>query len=846
MAYSTNNSSSTISVTNFGAKGDGVTNDTNAFQQAINSLYPRGGGTIFVPKGNYLTSGYINITGHNISLIGEKGLSTITTVPSGDYKKINISGASGASLIGLNIWGGRVPLGRYNTYISTVNLYSASNFIIKDCDIAHSEGLLVEIRGNTHRGLINNCSFSDFHIALRGQSNDTPSQPYSYITVTESTFINSWGSNAAGGQSYFGAIKFENIGSEYNGYTTGGRSCGHIIQGNTFSGTSQMGVELFGYISESVVANNVFDNITFGVSIAAGSFNCNVSDNIFRGCSNYGIELADSQNVVASNNVIYGATGGYFHSPFNLASGNYALTSGAYCYTPIGIIANGVNRRPNFYTIIGNTITDCSNAGINAYLTDQTNIVGNTIVTRAQNPGQCFNATASQNVLFQGNNMNMMSTGTYFIFLDASSQPNSGIYIRGNDFAGNVSQWGILYYNNGNTGSNNGDILIENNVTNGVKYCGYGMANAYQNPPNKTLHRNNYGPLNGGYSILDGQIPDVSTPYQTSSVKYGFQNYGNSTWYVPTGGITGDGIWLCAWSGYQGGQQNNLRMLISTNYQYGGLYSDLEFFATMSPYGGYDTLSVSPSISLISPILQVKTIAVPNEVRNAVWVKMRPVSAAAGANAPVSIYFSTPSELKAGVWGWTGYSTYKEPPDTANNAKIVLDNFSGGQFYYPQFQKYSVGIAVGSSGYVGVGSQRSGVLSLYDASNYEQGPMLSFGKRIKNTSIALYDDLVGPTIYGMGIAPFNFRFHVDAPTSRFSFHDAPAGNELFTINGNGRVGINVNTPGSALHVNGSVCLSGIATSTTATLGGATLPANPIGFVTINITGTNFKIPYYGI
>jgi len=38
----------------------------------------------------------------------------------------------------------------------------------------------------------------------------------------------------------------------------------------------------------------------------------------------------------------------------------------------------------------------------------------------------------------------------------------------------------------------------------------------------------------------------------------------------------------------------------------------------------------------------------------------------------------------------------------------------------------------------------------------------------------------------------------------------------------------------------------LTTSTTATAGTATLPANPVGFVTITIQGTDYKIPYYSV
>jgi hypothetical protein len=36
------------------------------------------------------------------------------------------------------------------------------------------------------------------------------------------------------------------------------------------------------------------------------------------------------------------------------------------------------------------------------------------------------------------------------------------------------------------------------------------------------------------------------------------------------------------------------------------------------------------------------------------------------------------------------------------------------------------------------------------------------------------------------------------------------------------------------------------TSTTASVGTATLPANPVGFIVVNINGKNYKVPYYNV
>ena len=58
-----------VSVKDFGAVGDGVTDDTAAIQAAIDAVQVAGGGTVYVPKGQYKTTDVIRITG-KVNLIG--------------------------------------------------------------------------------------------------------------------------------------------------------------------------------------------------------------------------------------------------------------------------------------------------------------------------------------------------------------------------------------------------------------------------------------------------------------------------------------------------------------------------------------------------------------------------------------------------------------------------------------------------------------------------------------------------------------------------------------------------------------------------------------------------------
>jgi len=50
-----------FSVRDFGATGDGKTDDTAAFQKALDAAHQAGGGVVLAPRGNYLFAGHLNV-----------------------------------------------------------------------------------------------------------------------------------------------------------------------------------------------------------------------------------------------------------------------------------------------------------------------------------------------------------------------------------------------------------------------------------------------------------------------------------------------------------------------------------------------------------------------------------------------------------------------------------------------------------------------------------------------------------------------------------------------------------------------------------------------------------------
>jgi pectate lyase-like protein len=53
----------TCSVRDFGATGDGKTDDTAAFQKALDAAAHAGGGVVYAPRGNYFFAGHLNVPG---------------------------------------------------------------------------------------------------------------------------------------------------------------------------------------------------------------------------------------------------------------------------------------------------------------------------------------------------------------------------------------------------------------------------------------------------------------------------------------------------------------------------------------------------------------------------------------------------------------------------------------------------------------------------------------------------------------------------------------------------------------------------------------------------------------
>lgn len=103
-----NPDSAYTNVKSYGAKGDGVTDDSDAIQTTIDKVHEAGGGVVFVPKGTYILSKPINLYDY-ILLLGEGSGSKLKVIDNININDniVKLSNVTGAGISNLCIDGNR-------------------------------------------------------------------------------------------------------------------------------------------------------------------------------------------------------------------------------------------------------------------------------------------------------------------------------------------------------------------------------------------------------------------------------------------------------------------------------------------------------------------------------------------------------------------------------------------------------------------------------------------------------------------------------------------------------------------------------------------------------------------
>lgn len=180
-----------VSVKDFGAVGNGVTDDTAAINAAITAINALGGGTVFFPEGTYLVGdagGNVAISLlSNVTLNGDGiNVTIIKLKNSGNAHVINAASASNVSITNLTVDGNRA---NQSLSVHCIRGSSVDGYFIENVEAKQSYAYGIGFQTGTFKRIkLNNVYVHDTGldgIDTKNKNNNNEEVQYSNITVRQ-------------------------------------------------------------------------------------------------------------------------------------------------------------------------------------------------------------------------------------------------------------------------------------------------------------------------------------------------------------------------------------------------------------------------------------------------------------------------------------------------------------------------------------------------------------------------------------------------------------------------------------------------------------------------------------
>lgn len=351
----------TVSVKDFGAVGDGVTDDTAAIQNALDT-----GKNVFIPAGIYVFSAQLDLTTNGQTIYGEgHGLSVLDSSATASITALYATGIDNITIKELSLLGGE------SVYASAgyagILFENCINSKVITCEISKYQ-YGINFKVNSEAPMVEGCIVHDCY--YEGISANGITGTY---TITNLRFINNTVYSIGTASYNGGAIRTEEAvggvisnNTVYNGAgirIENSRQC--VISNNVVHDTFGTGITLYNYAKRcAVVGNVVYDCNTENYTNGATDLTPNIGNADLAGV---GIELQyyGNNNVITGNNCYNSSTGNGYQQygiainlrNFTSAVGGgsaYNIVSNNIC---VGNVVSGVLDRGFFNAILNNTQT---------------------------------------------------------------------------------------------------------------------------------------------------------------------------------------------------------------------------------------------------------------------------------------------------------------------------------------------------------------------------------------------------------------------------------------------------------------------------------------------------------
>lgn len=414
--------------TDFGAVGDGVTDDTTAIQTAINAST---NAQLLFPAGNYRITTPMTLTGSNIALIGEGPFASVIS-HSGAINSLGGGGnailafpgilsQSNVSIVGL----------RFTCYSGSANYALAAggnapkkNYLVQNCMFDGFYASAFRASGLTQKIVFDNCEMT--RISLAEYSGSDKSTACLNGTMTDSAVRNCYIHDTGQASTLNHAFYFN---GGCTNLTIVNNRFENIAQDAICFGTSTDGYNGYAQNSGLVCANNTFTNVGASalraVSCTGLLFTGNSMLNSYSGLT----IGPNAQGWVASNNVMTNT-----QTPAQILSG--AIIAGTICRLVYGA-SNGVicgnaasytNGFDSKYTIGGTAIMldGCSDIEIYGNTISAYHIAINCIADNG-------NGATCQRINVYNNNLSLFTDATSSIhpYGQPYSGPSAAIGVNG-------------------------------------------------------------------------------------------------------------------------------------------------------------------------------------------------------------------------------------------------------------------------------------------------------------------------------------------------------------------------------------------------------------------------------
>lgn len=324
----------TINVRDQGALGDGVHNDTAAFQAAINAL-PTTGGTVYVPAGRYMIDALTSVRMRSHTRLMMDSTAELDAIPNSAtrYYVLTVWNVTDVRIVGGNIVGDRVQhRGTTGEWGYGINIQGSTNVVVKAINISNcwGDGLWVGASGwGTRMVRSDNVTLTGV-ISSNNRRQGLSIGPAQHVYVVNSTFRDTNGTLPEAG------IDIEP--------QTQGPANSIRIENSVLSGNHGNGVELHANISDIVLSHNTMtNNRGFGLlAVSAPYLTITSNDATTNGLAGVGLSGSSHDATVDSNALTYNSTrymsatraGGGLTRDMQIGTSTWAVQSSNNTYSP--------------------------------------------------------------------------------------------------------------------------------------------------------------------------------------------------------------------------------------------------------------------------------------------------------------------------------------------------------------------------------------------------------------------------------------------------------------------------------------------------------------------------------